>query len=120
MKVKELLNSRPVRFAKKHRWLFLQVGIMLLPAAMGYANEAANIKISPLQKPLEVLHDFLTGPLPALTTGISATLGGMSYAMGWEQQVTQRCLKGVGGGAIAMGSGEFLDSLGIGVTGCLF
>lgn len=120
MKVKELFESRPVRFVKKHRWLILQVGVMLLPAALGYANEASSIKITPLQKPLEVLHDTLTGPLPAIATGMSAAMGGMSYAYGWEQHITQRCLKGVGGGAIAMGSGEFLDSLGIGVTGCLF
>lgn len=120
MKMKQLLNTTPVRFLKKHRWLLLQAGVLLLPAALGYANEASSIKITPLQKPLEVLHDFLTGPLPAVTTGISAAMGGMSYAMGWEQQVTQRCLKGVGGGAIGMGAGEFLDSLGIGVTGCMF
>lgn len=120
MKVKELFESRPIRFVKKHRWLILQVGVMLLPAAMGYANEASSIKITPLQKPLEVLNEFLTGPLPALATGMSAALGGMSYAWGWEQHVTQRCLKGVGGGAIAMGAGEFMSSLGIGVTGCMF
>lgn len=120
MKMKQLLKSKPVRFLKKHRWLILQAGIFMIPAAMGYANEAASIKITPLQKPLEVLNEFLTGPLPALATGMSAAMGGMSYAFGWEQQVTQRCLKGVAGGAIGMGAGEFMSSLGIGVTGCLF
>ena len=48
-------------------------------------------------------------------------MGGCSWAMGWEQQVTQRCIKGAGGGAVAMAGGEFLNELGIsGVSGLLF
>ena len=113
--------KKALTFVKENKYMFIQLGLILIPTAVGYCNDGSAIAITPLQKPLKVLHDAFTGPIPGVVTGISAALGGCSWAMGWEQQVTQRCVKGVGGGAIAMGGGKFMDSMGIGnVSGCLF
>ena len=116
------------KFVKENKFLFIQLGILVLPAAIGYCNDAAGyanqIEISPLKKPLAKLAGALTGPIPGAITGISVALGGCSWAMGWEQQVTQRCVKGAGGGAVAMGAGKFMSDLGLSdsatVSACLF
>ena len=48
-------------------------------------------------------------------------MGGMSWAMGWEQQIMNRCVKGAGGGAIALGVGKFMENMfGTGISGSLF
>ena len=48
-------------------------------------------------------------------------MGGMSWAMGWEQQIMLRCVKGAGGGAIALGVGKFMENMfGNGVNGIMF
>ena len=80
-----------------------------------------TLGIEPLERPLTTIHDALTGPIPILVTAGSVAMGGMSWAMGWEQQVMMRCVKGAGGGAIAIGAGKFMESvLGQGDSGCLF
>lgn len=84
------------------------------------ASEGAT-GISPLDKPLQTIHTALTGPIPKIVTGVCVAMGGMSWAMGWEQQVMSRCIKGAGGGAIAMGAGSFMSSvISDGASGCLF
>lgn len=110
-------------FVKENKFMFIQLGVLLIPVATGYCSDAegyaSNVEITSLQKPLKALSKALTGPIPGAVTGISIALGGCSWAMGWEQQVTQRCVKGAGGGAVAMGAGKFVNDLGIG-SGCLF
>lgn len=117
---KAVLKS--VNFIKNNKILFLQVGLMMLPAAVGFANDTISTSsVSTLTTPLSKLHSVLTGPIPKGIVGMSVAMGGCSWAMGWEQQITQRCIKGAGGGAVAMAGGEFLSELGIeGVSGLLF
>lgn len=115
-------SKKTFKFVKNNKMFFLQMGIMLIPAAVGYANDSVSTsQVSTLTTPLAKLHSVLTGPIPKGVVGISVAMGGCSWAMGWEQQVTQRCIKGAGGGAVAMAGGEFLSELGIsGVSGLLF
>ena len=98
----------------------LQLGILMLPSAVGFASDAGKEGITPLQKPLEVITGALTGPIPILVTVGGIALAGMSWALGWEQQVMSRGVKVAGGGAVAMGAGSFMESvIGTGLSGCL-
>ena len=124
-------------FLKASAPVVLQLTIMMLPAAIAFASNgdaggaagaatagvqnANSTGITPLDKPLQTISSALTGPIPILVTGGGVALAGMSWAMGWEQQVMSRGINVAGGGAIAMGAGSFMSSvIGKGLTGCLF
>jgi len=125
-------------FLKASAPVVLQLTIMMLPAAISFAStgdtsgaaaaggaaggqSGDSTGITPLDKPLQTISSALTGPIPILVTGGGVALAGMSWAMGWEQQVMSRGIKVAGGGAIAMGAGSFMSSvIGKGLTGCLF
>ena len=125
-------------FLKASAPVVLQLTIMMLPAAISFAStgdtsgaaaaggaaggqSGDSTGITPLDKPLQTISSALTGPIPILVTGGGVALAGMSWAMGWEQQVMSRGVKVAGGGAIAMGAGNFMQSvIGKGLTGCLF
>ena len=123
-------------FLKASAPVVLQLTIMMLPAAISFAStgdpsaaggaaaggqNGDSTGITPLDKPLQTISNALTGPIPILVTGGGVALAGMSWAMGWEQQVMSRGIKVAGGGAIAMGAGSFMQSvIGKGLTGCLF
>lgn len=122
-------------FLKASAPVVLQLTIMMLPAAISFAStgdpnaatggagaESNTVGITPLDKPLQTVTNALTGPIPILVTGCGVALAGMSWAMGWEQQVMMRGVKAAGGGAVAMGAGSFMQSvIGTGLTtGCLF
>ena len=98
------------QFAKDCIPTLLCLGVYMLPSAVGLASTASEVKITPLQKPLETITSALTGPIPILVTGGGIALGGMAWAMGWEQQALMRGVKVAGGGAIAMAAGEFMRS----------
>ena len=98
------------QFAKDCIPTLLCLGVYMLPSAVGLANTASEVKITPLQKPLQTITKALTGPIPILVTGGGIALGGMAWAMGWEQQALMRGVKVAGGGAIAMAAGEFMRS----------
>ena len=110
------------QFAKDCIPTLLYLGVYMIPSAVGFANTASEVKITPLQKPLETITSALTGPIPILVTGGGIALGGMAWAMGWEQQALMRGVKVAGGGAIAMAAGEFMKSTinDQSVTGILF
>ena len=108
------------QFAKDCIPTLLCLGVYMLPSAVGLANE--SVQITPLEKPLQTITQALTGPIPILVTGGGIALGGMAWAMGWEQQALMRGVKVAGGGAIAMAAGEFMKSTinDQSVTGILF
>ena len=109
------------QFAKDCVPTILCLGVYMLPAAVGMATE--KVDITPLEMPLQTITKALTGPIPILVTGGGIALGGMAWAMGWEQQALMRGVKVAGGGAIAMAAGEFMKSTinaGKEVTGILF
>ena len=121
-------------FLKASAPVVLQLTVMMLPAAISFAStgdtsgaaaagqNSNTVGITPLDKPLQTVTNALTGPIPILVTGCGVALAGMSWAMGWEQQVMMRGVKAAGGGAVAMGAGSFMQSvIGTGLTtGCLF
>lgn len=120
-KVRSITRKDVLQFAKDCVPTVLCIGgYLLLKTDLAFASE--TVGITPLQKPLQVITQALTGPIPILVTGGGIALGGMSWAMGWEQQAVMRGVKVAGGGAIAMGAGQFMSST-IGnnaVTGLLF
>ena len=111
-------------FARGHKLFLLRLGLMAAVVAMpeaGFCNAASNIQVTPLQKPVQMFTDLMTGPIPACFTVISGAVGALSWGMGWEQQVTQRSVKCVGGGAVATSVGAGMDWIGIdGVSSCIF
>ena len=107
---KGITKSDIKQFAKDCIPTLLCLGVYMLPSAVGLANTASDVKITPLQTPLETITSALTGPIPILVTGGGIALGGMAWAMGWEQQALMRGVKVAGGGAIAMAAGEFMKS----------
>ena len=123
--MRSITKKDVLSFAKASLPTLALMGLYMLPAAIGFANDAAaseiHTGIDPLDKPLNVLASALTGPIPKLVIAGSIAMGGMSWAMGWEQQVMNRCVKGAGGGAIALGVGKFMENMfGTTISGTLF
>ena len=119
------------KFVLDNKVAFLQMGIMAavvfapdvgLCQATGATDNTgvsdSKVTISALKAPVDKIGQTLTGPIPAVFTVISGAIGGLSWGMGWEQQITQRALKCVGGGAVAMSAGGIMDNLGI-TAGCI-
>lgn len=118
---KSITKADVKQFAKDCVPTILCLGVYMLPAAVGMATE--KVDITPLEMPLQTITKALTGPIPILVTGGGIALGGMAWAMGWEQQALMRGVKVAGGGAVAMAAGEFMKSTinaGKEVTGILF
>lgn len=127
------------KFVLDNKVAFLQMGIMtavVLAPDIGLCNTAAGgaadsnattssklgsvgTGITSLNAPLQKIGNALTGPVPAVFTIVSGAIGGLAWGMGWEQQVTQRALKCVGGGAVAMGAGSILTDVGVDASACL-
>lgn len=120
------------KFVFKNKWTFLKMGIMaavVLTPDIGFCSvttggdggsgqiSGVTSEITSLNKPLQVVGGALTGPIPAVFTIVSGAVGGLAWGMGWEQQITQRALKCVGGGAVAMGAGQVLSDVGVGTSG---
>ena len=120
------------KFVLDNKGMFLKMGIMaavvLAPdvgscaVATGgesgkHAISTVGTQITSLNEPLQKIGGALTGPIPAVFTIVSGAVGGLAWGMGWEQQITQRALKCVGGGAVAMGAGQVLTDVGIDTTG---
>lgn len=121
------------KFVLDNKVAFLQMGIMaavVIAPDIGFCSTTgaadntgiqegkSGITITALKDPVEKIGATLTGPVPAIFTVISGAIGGLSWGMGWEQQITQRALKCVGGGAVAMSAGGIMDNLGI-TAGCI-
>ena len=121
--MRSITKKDVLSFAKASLPTLALMGLYMLPAAVGFASEGTEIQtgIDPLDKPLNVLASALTGPIPKLVIAGSIAMGGMSWAMGWEQQIMNRCVKGAGGGAIALGVGKFMENMfGTTISGTLF
>ena len=121
--MRSITKKDVLSFAKASLPTLALMGLYMLPAAVGFASEGTEIQtgIDPLDKPLNVLASALTGPIPKLVIAGSIAMGGMSWAMGWEQQIMNRCVKGAGGGAIALGVGKFMENMfGSTISGSLF
>ena len=123
--MRSITKKDVLSFAKASLPTLALMGLYMLPAAVGFANDGATETITtgidPLDNPLNVLSSALTGPIPKLVIAGSIAMGGMSWAMGWEQQIMNRCVKGAGGGAIALGVGKFMQNMfDTSISGTLF
>jgi len=113
--------KKAIKFLKDNKWVFLQMGLMLLPMAIGYANDADKAEITALQKPMAVLQSTFTGAIPKVGVTVAAAAGATSWALGTESQVTKLALRCAMGGGVAMAAPSAITSLtGTTVSGCLF
>lgn len=123
-KLKKYLKTvldETVSFVKNNKGTILTIGAyaVLIPV-MGECSAANSVKITPLQKPLQMFTDFMTGPAPASFTVISGATAAIAWGAGWEQSIMQRALKCVGGGAVATSVGQGMSWIGIdNVSSCL-
>ena len=89
-------------------------------AAIESASSGIGAGESPLTKPLKTIAEVMTGPIPMGFTLISGATTAISWGAGWEQSITQRAMKCLGGGAVATGAGQGFQWAGLdSVTGCL-
>lgn len=119
-------KKKIIKFLSDNKWAFLQIGLMVLPSAVGYASQIGSTGITPLDKPLEVLNGAFTGVIPKAGVTIALAAGFTSYALGTESQVTKLALRGAMGGGAAMAAPGIINALvdtssaGQAVAGCLF
>ncbi|WP_298595477.1 hypothetical protein [uncultured Mitsuokella sp.] len=109
-----------LHFLKNNQDTFCMMGIALLVPAVGLASDASQVAITPLQKPLETLIKFVTGPLAGIVTVGSLVTGIASYQMGWEQSITKKAGVGVCCGGAMTQVDTLCNSLGITASSLLF
>lgn len=111
-----------VKFLKDNKWVFLQMGIMMLPSAIGLASagvtsgDSVSTGITALNTPLTTLNTAMTGAVPKVGVTIAAAAGGLGWALGTEQQVVKYATRAGIGGGCAMAAPSLIGS----VTGCIF
>ena len=69
-----------------------------------------------ITKPMNTMSNLMTGPVPKAIATIACAIGGASWAMNIENQVTKAAMRVIGGGGVAMGAGAFVTA----ATGILF
>lgn len=126
VKLKKYLKTalkETVTFVKDNKGTILTLAAyaILIPV-MGECStlSSESSKAGPLAKPLKAISDFMTGPVPIGFTLVSGATAAISWGAGWEQSITQRATKCLGGGAVATGIGSGLDWAGVAnVSSCL-
>jgi hypothetical protein len=116
-----LTKAKVKQFLKDNKWAFLQMGLMMLPTVVGYANDASSVEIDALKTPLSVMQHTMTGTLPKVGVSVAAAGFLVNWGMGNEQQVA----KGLGRLSMAGGAAMYViptinNVTGASVTGCLF
>lgn len=119
-------KAKAVKFFKANKWVFFQMGCMVLmyvvlPAAIGYANDASNVQIDALKTPMTVLENTFTSTVPKVGVTIAGAAGATSWALGTENQVTKYALRVAMGGGIGMAIPATVSTLtGTTVSGLIF
>ena len=62
MKMIKITKADIKKFLTDYQDVLTCMAIMLLVPAVGMASDASNIEITPLQKPIETLVKFVSGP----------------------------------------------------------
>ena len=117
---KIITKKKVMQVLKDNQTVICSLGIMLLVPAVGLANDASSIAITPIQKPMETYVNFLTGPFAGTVTVGSTVAGLASYKLGWEQSFTKKCIGGVVLGAAMTQADSLLSSFGITASSLLF
>ena len=98
---------------QKNKTMLLKIGMMAVVAAImpeiSYASNTTTSSVSVITGPLDTMHDLMTGPVPTAIVTIGAAVGGASWAMNIESQVTKTAMRVVGGGAVALGAANFIS-----------
>ena len=103
------------KFFQKNKATLLKIGMMAVVAAImpeiSYASNTTTSDVSVITGPLplDTMHDLMTGPVPTAIVTIGAAVGGASWAMNIESQVTKTAMRVVGGGAVALGAANFIS-----------
>lgn len=133
-KVKQHLKTalkETVTFVKNNKIMLFYIGVQIVSVSLLGDNSvgectdaikgANNTKSgNPLVEPLTEVAKIMTGPIPMGFTLVSGATAAISWGAGWEQSITQRAMKCLGGGAVATGAGKGFEWAGLdGVTGCL-
>lgn len=98
---------------------FITMAAVIIPALLiqdtSFASNATATTgatfytgISALDKPISVLSNSLTGPIPKIGSTIAIAVGGLSWALGIEQQIIKFATRAAAGGGIAVGGGTIV------------
>ena len=118
--MKKINKDKILKFLKDNETVIGTMAIMLAVPALGFANDASSIEITPLQTPMTKLVGFVTGPLAGLVTVSSLVIGIANYRMGGSQSITKDSAIGVGCGAAMTQVDTLTNSLGITASSLLF
>ena len=114
MKIAEL-KTKVVNFVKENKWTLVRLGVMAVAVGLvpdvSYAQNTstANGNITTISEPLTRMQNLMTGAVPTAIVTIGAALGGASWAMNIENQVTKTAVRVVGGGSVALGAAGFIS-----------
>ena len=112
MKIAEL-KTKVVNFVKENKWTLARLGVVALAAGIvpevSYAQNTTTSTVTTITGPLTTMQNLMTGPVPTAITTIGAAVGGASWAMNIENQITKTAMRVVGGGAVALGAAGFIS-----------
>ncbi len=118
MKIAEI-KTKVVSFVKENKWTLVRLGVMAMAAGIvpdvSYAQNATGAAttgdggITAISRPLENFRQLMTGPVPTAVATIGVALGGASWAMNIENQVTKMAMRVVGGSSVAIGAAGFIN-----------
>ena len=114
MKIAEI-KTKVVNFVKENKWTLVRLGVMAVAVGLvpdvSYAQNTstANGNITTISEPLTRMQNLMTGAVPTAIVTIGAALGGASWAMNIENQVTKMAMRVVGGSSVAIGAAGFIN-----------
>ena len=122
MKIAEV-KAKVVNFLKENKWMLLKMGVMALAAGIvpdvsyaqtvnlgnGTDGMTGDGGVTAISRPLSRFSNLMTGPVPTAIATIGVAVGGASWAMNIENQVTKMAMRVVGGSSVAIGAAGFIN-----------
>jgi type IV secretion system protein VirB2 len=121
LQTKKILK-KTADFLKSNKWCFIQMAVLLVPHAVGYATVGANVSTGmPWDTGINTIQSALTGPIPKAGAGIAIATAGGLWMFG-ESQITKVAMRTALGSGIALSAPTAVTALaGAGSgSGCLF
>ena len=108
------IKAKVVNFVKENKWMLMKMGVMALAAGIvpdvSYAQNGTTSNITQITNPLNSMRDLMTGPVPTGIATIGAAVGGASWALNIESQITKTAMRVVGGSGVALGAAGFIQN----------
>ena len=118
--------KKVVNFVRENKLFTLRLALMAAcafsfsPDTITYAATATTTgatsgtgHISAIEQPLQTMRTVMEGPVPRAIVTMGAVVGGASWAMNIDNQVTKTAMRVIGGGSVALGAATFIsDSTG--------